>query len=267
MSEQTAEKTANESQERTGGIPLYYDLHMHSCLSPCGDDDMTPNNLVGMAKVAGLDVIALTDHNSCKNCPAAMKHGEDYDIIVIPGMELTTAEEVHVVCLFPTLEDAMAFDAYVYDHILPIHNNEEIFGRQQIMDENDEEIGTVDKLLISATDIPFDDVFSLVESYHGIAFPAHIDKTTTSLLSNLGFVPPDSTFTLAEVHDMKNLHQILKDHPYFKKCNIISDSDAHYLQHIRDAKYQIFPKSRSIPDILECLVTPPATPPEETADP
>ncbi len=266
MSEQEADQTADRDEQTAGlndaekaaagGIPLYYDLHLHSCLSPCGDDDMTPGNLVGMAKVAGLDVIALTDHNSCKNCPAALKHGEDYDIIVIPGMELTTAEEVHMVCLFPTLDDAMAFDAYVYDHILPIQNNEEIFGRQQIMDENDEEIGTVDKLLISATDIPFDDVFSLVASYHGIAFPAHIDKTTTSLLSNLGFVPPDSTFTLAEVHDMKNLHQILNDHPYFKKCNIISDSDAHYLQHIRDPKYQIFPKSKSIPDILEYLVTP-----------
>ena len=132
-------------------IPLYYDLHMHSCLSPCGDDNMTPANLVGMAAVKGLDVIALTDHNSCKNCPAAMKHGEEYGVIVIPGMELTTSEEVHVVCLFPTLDDALSFDAYVYDHILPIKNKEHIFGRQQIMDAQDYVIGNVERLLISAT--------------------------------------------------------------------------------------------------------------------
>ena len=90
-------------------IPLYYDLHIHSCLSPCGDDDMTPANLVGMAAVKGLDVIALTDHNSCKNCPAAMYHGANYGVTVIPGMELTTEEEVHVICLFPTLKDALAY--------------------------------------------------------------------------------------------------------------------------------------------------------------
>ncbi len=237
--------------------PLYYDLHLHSCLSPCGDDDMTPANLVGMASVLGLDVIALTDHNSCKNCPAAMKHGENYGVIVIPGMELTTAEEVHVVCLFPTLEDALSFDEYVYERILPIQNKEEIFGKQQVMNEEDEEIARVDRLLISATDISFDDAFPLVESYHGIAFPAHIDKSSTSLLSNLGFVPPDSTFTCAEIHDMSKLHQIQKEHPYFKRCHMISDSDAHYLQDIRDPHYQIYPESRSIPDILTCLITPP----------
>ena len=111
-------------------IPLYYDLHLHSCLSPCGDDDMTPANIVGMAAVKGLDVIALTDHNSCKNCPAAMKHGEEYGVTVIPGMELTTSEEVHVVCLFPELNDALDFDQYVYERILPIKNKKNIFGEQ-----------------------------------------------------------------------------------------------------------------------------------------
>ena len=116
---------------------LYYDLHLHSCLSPCGDEDMTPANIVGMAAVKGLDVIALTDHNSCKNCPAAIYHGQKYGVIVIPGMELCTAEEVHVICLFPELEAALLFDRYVYDRLQAIENDERIFGRQQIMDETD----------------------------------------------------------------------------------------------------------------------------------
>lgn len=214
---------------------------------------MTPANLVGMAFLNGLDVIALTDHNTCKNCKAAMFHGENYGITVIPGMELTTAEEVHVVCLFPTLENALAFDAYVYEHLLPVKNREDIFGKQQIMNEQDEVTGTVENLLINATDIYFDDVFHLVESYNGIAFPAHIDKTSTSLLSNLGFVPPDSTFTCAEIHDFKNLHKIQNEHSYFLHCNMISSSDAHYLQDIRQAQYQIFAESKSIPDILKAI--------------
>ena len=236
-------------------IPLYYDLHIHSCLSPCGDDDMTPANIAGMASIKGLDVIALTDHNSCKNCPAAMVHGREYGVIVIPGMELCTAEEVHVICLFPALENALAFDGYVYEHMLPIKNREAIFGKQQIMDENDEVTGTVENLLINATDIAFDDAFSLAASYGGIAYPAHVDKSSTSVLSNLGFVPPDSTFTCAEFHDLKNLHRIQKEHPYFLQCNIVSSSDAHYLEDIREPEYQIFSESKEIPDILDALQT------------
>ena len=236
-------------------IPLYYDLHLHSCLSPCGDDDMTPANIAGMASIKGLDVIALTDHNSCRNCPAAMAHGRDYGVIVIPGMELCTSEEVHIICLFPALENALAFDEYVYEHMLPIKNTEDIFGKQQIVDENDEVTGTVENLLINATDIAFDDAFSLAASYGGIAYPAHVDKTSTSVLSNLGFVPPDSTFTCAEFHDLKNLHRIQKEHPYFLQCNIISSSDAHYLEDIREPEYQIFSESREIPDILKAIQT------------
>lgn len=234
-------------------IPLYYDLHIHSCLSPCGDDDMTPANIAGMAAVKGLDVIALTDHNSCKNCPAILKHGEEYGITVIPGMELTTAEEVHVVCLFPALGDAMAFDGYVYEHLLPIKNREDIFGKQQIMDADDQVTGNVERLLIGATDISFDQVFGLVEAYRGIAYPAHIDKSTTSLLSNLGFVPPDSSFTCAEISTFDHLHQIQKEHPYFLQCKMLSSSDAHYLEDIREPDYQIYAKSRAAKDILEGL--------------
>ena len=233
-------------------IPLYYDLHIHSCLSPCGDDDMTPANIAGMAAVKGLDVIALTDHNSCKNCPAILKHGEEYGT-VIPGMELTTAEEVHVVCLFPALDDAMAFDGYVYERLLPIKNREDIFGKQQIMDADDQVTGNVERLLIGATDISFDQVFGLVEAYRGIAYPAHIDKSTTSLLSNLGFVPPDSSFTCAEISTFDHLHQIQKEHPYFLQCKMLSSSDAHYLEDIREPDYQIYAKSRAAKDILEGL--------------
>lgn len=234
-------------------IPLFYDLHLHSCLSPCGDHDMTPANLVGMAAVKGLDVIALTDHNSCKNCPAAIYHGMHYGVTVIPGMELTTEEEVHVICLFPTLEDAMAFDALVYEKLLPVPNREDIFGRQQIMNENDEVTGTVENLLINATTIPFDDVFPLAGSFHGIAYPAHVDKISTSLISNLGFVPPGSTFSCAEFHDFSNLHRIRRQHPFFESCNVICCSDAHYLEDIHEPEYQIYARSGEILDILDAL--------------
>ncbi len=237
-------------------IPLFYDLHIHSCLSPCGDDDMTPANIAGMAAVKGLDVIALTDHNSCRNCPAAMYHGAQYGVTVIPGMELTTQEEVHVICLFPDLESALSFDSLVYERLMPVRNREDIFGKQQIMNEKDEVTGTVENLLINATSIGFDEVFPLAQSFHGIAYPAHVDKSSTSILSNLGFVPPESTFTCAEFHDFGNLHRIRKEHSYFEKCNVICCSDAHYLEDIHEPEYQIWSAGRDIPDVLDALKNP-----------
>ena len=119
----------------------YCDLHIHSCLSPCGDEDMTPGNIVGMAQLNGLGIIALTDHNSTKNCPAFFKIAKANGIIPVAGMELTTAEDVHVVCLFRNLEDAMAFGEFVESKRIRIRNRPDVFGNQQITDENDEVCG------------------------------------------------------------------------------------------------------------------------------
>ena len=234
-------------------IPLYYDLHIHSCLSPCGDDDMTPSNITGMAAVKNLDVIALTDHNSCRNCPAAIEAGKRLGITVLPGMELTTSEEIHVLFLFASLGRALSFDAYVYEHLLPVRNRPEIFGTQLIVDENDKVSGSLDKLLISATDIPFDETGKLAYSFGGICFPAHLDKSSTSLISNLGAIPPDSTFSCAELKDMKNLHRLKREHPYLENCRILSSSDAHYLWDIAEPNLQIYARSKSPSDILEAM--------------
>ena len=195
---------------------------------------MTPANIAGMAAVKGLDIIALTDHNSCRNCGPCMRAAEEYGVLCIPGMEMTTAEEVHAVCLFRTLEAALAFDEYVYGRLLKVPNKEKIFGEQLLYDENDNIIGHEPNLLINATDISFDEVWGLAKSCGGVMFPSHLDKTTTSLISNLGFIPPDSEFVTAEVKDLSKLHGLKKDHPYLDSCRIISNSDAHYLEDIRE---------------------------------
>lgn len=234
-------------------INLKYDLHIHSCLSPCGDDDMTPANIVGMAAIKELDVIAVTDHNSCKNCPVIMKMGKEYGITVIPGMELTTQEEVHVLCLFSELEKAMDFDKLVYDRLVPVANNEEIFGKQQIYNENDEISGVVENLLINCTDISFDEVYDLTAAYNGIMIPAHIDKSANSLISNLGFVPLESRFNCFEIKNMSRLHSLQDKNPYLKKCKVITDSDAHYLEHINEPVNSIYARSSALKDVLKAL--------------
>lgn len=234
-------------------MKLTYDLHIHSCLSPCGDDDMTPGNIVGMAVVKGLDVIAVTDHNSCKNCPAVLAMADQFGILAIPGMEINTVEEVHAICLFPDLERALAFDSYVYSRLLPVANQEEIFGRQQIYDETDTWVGTEPLLLINSTSISFDELWDLTASYGGVMFPAHIDKGTNSLLSNLGFVPPDSRFRTAELKDLSKLPELKRRNPYLEGCNIITNSDAHYLEHIHEPEFTVEVQKRSVAAVLAML--------------
>ena len=166
---------------------VIYDLHTHSALSPCGDNDMTVNNMLNMAVLGGIQVMAITDHNSCKNCPAAVEVAKELPIDLIPGMELCTSEEVHVICLFGQLEQAMAFDAYVHDHLPPVKNRPEIFGEQRILNAADEIIGYEPYLLINATAISIEEVVPLVRRFGGICYPAHIDKSSTSVFSNLGY--------------------------------------------------------------------------------
>ena len=235
-------------------LSLTYDLHIHSCLSPCGDDDMTPANIAGMAAVKGLDVIALTDHNSCRNCPAVLAAAEEYGVLAIPGMEINTSEEIHAVCLFYTLEAAMDFDRYVYQKLIKFPNREEVFGKQQIYDESDQVTALEPNLLINSTEISFDGLWELVRDFNGIMFPAHIDKNANSLISNLGFIPPDSRFTAAELADMKNFHRLRGENPYLERCKIITNSDAHYLEHIHEPEWTILAHEKSIRGVLDALL-------------
>lgn len=214
---------------------------------------MTPANIVGMAALKELDVIALTDHNTCKNCAAFMNLTKKYGILGIPGMELTTLEEVHVLCLLPDLKAAERFDEYVSSRLIPIKNKPEIFGKQQIMNDKDEVIGILDNLLINSTSIGFSEVYEIVYSYQGIMIPAHIDKKSNSLLANLGFVPPDSRFECFELKNMANLHTIQNANPYLRKCRVITNSDAHYLENINEAVNTLYVKEKTVKSVLEEL--------------
>lgn len=168
----------------------YYDLHIHSCLSPCGDDDSTPNNIAGMGVLNGLNIMALTDHNTTKNCPAFFAAAKRNGIIPIAGMELTTAEDIHVVCLFEELSQAMSFNELVEQRRVLIKNRTDIFGNQLICDDNDEVIGHEDNLLPNATTISIDESLGLVSRFGGIAYPAHIDRDANGILATLGFFLP-----------------------------------------------------------------------------
>ena len=208
----------------------YYDLHIHSCLSPCGDNDMTPDSIAGMGELNGLDIMALTDHNTLKNCPAFFKAAYRHGIIPVAGTELTTAEDIHAVCLFPTLSGAMEFEKVLENRRIKIKNRPDIFGEQRITDENDNITGYDDYLLINATSFSLEEVPQAVEKYGGVCFPAHIDRQSNGLLAVLGFFPEKPYFSFAEVNDGEKAAEYAEK--YGKK--IITSSDAHYLWNINE---------------------------------
>lgn len=215
------------------------DFHIHSALSPCGDDDMTPNNIINMAVLKGLDIVALTDHNSCKNLPAIIEIGKKQGLMVVPGMEVQTKEEVHVLCFFKSLDIAMKFDEIIYNCLPDTVNSEEVFGKQLIMNSQDEVIGKVDKLLISSCSLSIDEVFSLVRAFGGFCVPAHVDRQTYSIISNLGFIPPSLDIATVEFSKRENPESIIKRFSYLKNYNYIISSDAHYLWDISEREFFI----------------------------
>ena len=211
----------------------YYDLHIHSCLSPCGDNENTPNNLVGMGVLAGLQIMALTDHNTCRNCPAFFEAARRQGIVPVPGMELTTAEDIHMVCLFPTLEAAMEFDAAVQARRVRIPNRPDIFGDQLVMNGEDEVIDTESDLLSNATTISADQAPALAEQFGGVCYPAHVDREANGMIATLGALPADTPFSTVELHDGE------KEEAYRRQyipdtTRVVVGSDAHYLWDIRD---------------------------------
>ena len=215
-------------------IRYYYDLHIHSCLSPCADDDNTPNNIAGMAKICELNIAALTDHNTCKNCPAFFKAAKRYGIIPIAGMELTTAEDIHAVCLFETLEGALDFDAYVSSHRMLVPNRVEIFGDQLILDENDEVIGIEENYLHPASEVGIDALPGVVAAYGGIAYPAHVDRESNGAIAVLGDFPDVGGFKNAEFYDGSKKAEYLSRYPALRSRRILVSSDAHNLWSVRE---------------------------------
>lgn len=216
----------------------YYDLHLHSCLSACADNDMTPYNIAGMAKISGLDIVALTDHNSTANCPAFFRACEEYGLTALGGMELTTSEDIHAVCLFPTLEDTMAFGEEIDAHRTKIKNKKAIFGEQYLIGDDDEVIGEDEYLLSVATDISIEDVAEYVSRHHGFCYPAHIDRDSYSVTAVLGTFPLHLPFSIFELHDGKREAEFRERYGLGDKYMICS-SDAHTLDGIRDGEYFI----------------------------
>ena len=223
-------------------------MHIQSALSPCGDNDMTPNNIVNMSIIKGLDIIAVTDHNTCSNVEAVMKVAGD-NILVIPGMEIETSEEIHVVSYFPDLDSAKEMEKIVKKNLPFIKNDTSIYGNQYLMNEEDEIIGEEEGLLVTATTMDIYTVVKAVQGCGGVAVPAHIDRSSYSVLSNLGYLPDDLGVSTIEITPMRR--HLLENE--YKNYKILSNSDAHYLENILEPEFFMELIGKSTKEVLQNL--------------
>ena len=199
---------------------------MHSCLSPCGDELMTPNNIAKMSMLKGLDLIAVTDHNTARQLPAIEKVCREIGLQMLPGLELTTREEVHLLAYFETVEAATAFSDAIYPHLPSIENRPAYFGAQTVLDENDEPIDEERKLLISALDLSIEALSGMITDFGGLPVPAHINRGSNGLLNVLGFLPPSPRFPALEISKKLTMPAGLDDYIH------LHASDAHRLEDI-----------------------------------
>ncbi|MBQ8312065.1 MAG: PHP domain-containing protein [Clostridia bacterium] len=217
---------------------MFVDLHIHSCLSPCADDDMTPANICGMAHIKGLDAIAVTDHNTARNLPYVKEAADYYHLILLPGMEVTTREEVHLLGYFPTVEDALEAGEVFSSHLPKMPNRPKFFGNQYIMNTDDEIMGEEMRMLIGATDLDLTECTEIIRKRGGVAIPAHINRGSNGLLVNLGLMPEKPAYPVVEVARHMDIHpSIVKDRM------VLYSSDAHQLGNIMEAEFD-FPVER-----------------------
>lgn len=223
-----------------GARKMTYDLHIHSCLSPCADDDMTPANIAGFAKLNGIDLIAVADHNAARNLPAVQRACDAYGLRLLPAIEANTAEEIHVLLYFATVEAALEMGRQIYDTLPDFAYDRNIWGAQLVMDENDQILEELPKLLSSASDMDIYEMKRRCEALGGIAVPAHVDKDSTSLLSVLGFAPEDLPFEAYEVRRPEHsLQKLLADGRLPADGQWLTSSDAHNLQDISEHPRQL----------------------------
>lgn len=227
------------------------DLHMHSCLSPCGDEEMTPNNIVNMAVIKGLDAIAVTDHNTARNLPAIEQVAQEAGMLLLPGLEVQSREEVHLLCYFETVSAALAFSGFLYPFLPDIKNRKELFGPQWVMNADDEVVDEEEKLLIQSVDLAMEEVVNEVRKRGGVVIPAHINKTSNSILYLLGFIPEELNFTTVEIYPGRTMPDI-----DIQKYRFIQSSDAHQLPDISERDFTLHVENKSIHDLFVKLGCP-----------
>ncbi|MCH4889039.1 PHP domain-containing protein [Acidaminobacter sp. JC074] len=234
-------------------MKLYYDFHIHTGFSPCGSEDMSPNNIVNMSIIKGLDAIAITDHNGIGNVRVTVEVGEKLGLIVIPGMEIQTVEDVHMVVLFRDIIALENFYQGIKDKRLMIKNKPERFGEQVIFNDQDEIVGYEDNYLITPYSLTINEIIKTVQSLDGVVFPAHINRNSFSIIKSLGFIDKDMAIENIEWYGKRPDDAEDIEKRMFRKYRELINSDAHDLISISERENYLEVEEKSIQGIFKVL--------------
>lgn len=228
------------------------DLHIHSCLSPCSDWDMSPKKIVQKSLEQQLDLIAICDHNTAENVAATMREGARQGIAVLPGMEICSREEVHLVTLFKSIEADLKMQEFIYKH-LNGNNQPEVFGHQVVADEHDQVLGENPRLLIGATGLSLIDVVEKAHHLGGICISSHVDRPSYSLIGQLGFIPENLHLDAVEVSFRVPLKKARTEVPGIGNYPCVTSSDAHFLDDIGKVWTEFILAAPSLEELIMAL--------------
>lgn len=232
---------------------LRADLHVHTCLSPCADLTMSPKRIVDHCLAKKLDIIAICDHNSAENTAAAINLASKTELTVIPGMEISSVEEAHVIALMPTYHAAQLMQDLVYDNLAPGENDEDIFGEQLVVNERDEIEGHNKRLLISATRLPISRIVDEIHHLGGLAIASHVDREIYSIIGQLGFIPKDLALDALEISPLTTVAEARERFPDIDAYPLVSSSDAHYLDDIGKATSRFNVENPNLEELRKAL--------------
>ena len=207
------------------------DLHLHTCLSPCGDWQMTPRRIIRKCLEGGLRMIAVCDHHTIDNAAAVMREGRRWGVAVVPGMEICSREEVHLLAIFASLERAADMQEYVYSG-LSGENDPDIFGYQIVTNEAEEILAENHRLLIGATGVRIAAIVARTHALGGLVFGAHVDRPAYGIIAQLGFIPADLAIDAVEVSVRIPLSEARQKLPAIGDRPCVAGSDAHRLEDI-----------------------------------
>lgn len=224
------------------------DLHVHTCLSPCADLEMYPRAVVDKALAEKLDIIAICDHNASENTQYVMRSAEGKPLTVLPGMEITSSEEVHLLALFDTLDGLKKIQDIIYGHLSGM-NREEIFGCQAIVNDLDEVEGFNDRFLLGATKLSLPEIVDQIHGFGGLVIASHIDRESFSLISQLGFIDPEIHLDALEVTHHIGMKEARLRYPELSDYPFIESSDAHFIDDIGHGAITIFLERGTISEL------------------
>jgi len=224
------------------------DLHIHTCLSPCAELDMHPAALIDKALESKLDIIAICDHNSSENVPYVIKSVRERNLYVLPGMEITTSEEMHVLAVFDSLDNLGSIQRIIYEH-LQGENDEKRFGIQAIVNEDAEVERINNKLLIGATDLSLSEIINCIHKLNGLAIAAHIDRESFSVLGQLGFIDEMIKFDALEITPAMGFKKARTRYKDLSNYTFIISSDSHYLKDVGSAHTRVLLEEASLAEL------------------